>query len=88
MNSNNFQPGDVLRAKIRDRYNGFHPTIFLEGHSAQDFIGAMISHSKYNDVNVLMRESHFKSTLDLKFEDTYLVLGRFIKSKNEGRSGK
>lgn len=46
MNSNNFQPGDVLKAKIRDRYNGFHPIIFLEGHSAQDFIGAMISHSK------------------------------------------
>lgn len=31
-----------------------------------------------------MSESHFKSTLDLKFEDTYLVLGRFIKPEKWG----
>jgi hypothetical protein len=62
MNSSQFQPGDVLRAKIRDRYNGFHPIIFIKGNSAQDFIGAMITHSNYNNVNVLMSKSHFKST--------------------------
>ncbi|ATP56235.1 hypothetical protein CPT03_07015 [Pedobacter ginsengisoli] len=84
MNSSQFQSGDILKANICDRNNGFHPIIFIDGNSDKDFIGAMITHSDYNNVNVLMDESHFKSTFDFKFENSYLVLGRFIKPEEWG----
>lgn len=79
-----FEKGDILKADNNSRDKGYHPIVFLEGNSDEDFIGAMLTHSAYKERNVIMDQIHFIKELEFVFDKTHLVLGKFIKPQEWG----
>ena len=84
MNSNDFKPGDILLATHREIKKGYHPIVFISGNSVYDFVGGMITHEALADRNVKMKEAHFEANLEVTYDNSYLVKGRFIKSEKWG----
>ncbi len=84
MNSKDFKSGDILLATHRELKKGYHPIVFISGHSEFDFVGAMITHEEIVDRNVKMNETHFESGFAITFDNTYLVKGQFIKPEEWG----
>ena len=82
MNSKNFKPGDILRATHRNLKEGYHPVIYVSGHSEMNFIGAMLTHHNDTTRNVLVDLTYFVKKIG--YENTYLVVGRFIKPEEWG----
>ncbi len=85
MNSNDFKAGDILMATHRELKKGRHYIVYLEGNSDRDFIGAMITHHS-SELNVSMGSDHFVDTLEfpVKYDGSYLVIGRFYKPESWG----
>jgi len=84
MNSKDFNPGDILKATYQEINKGYHPIIFISGRSSRNFIGAMITHHADKKRNVEMEATHFKNGYEFKFDKSYVVKGRFIKSEEWG----
>lgn len=89
MNSSGFAKGDILEATDRRRDNEFHKIIYYEGNSDKDFIGGMIIHSR-DKLNAKMIDQYFQKMdanekqYKVVFDDTYLVIGKFIKPEEWG----
>lgn len=82
MNSKDFKPGDILRATHRALRKGYHPIIYVGGHSDTDFIGAMLTHHEDNTRNVKIDPAYFVNKSG--YENTYLVIGKFMKPEEWG----
>lgn len=82
MNSKEFKPGDILKAKHREITKGYHPIVYLSGHSDTNFIGAMLTHHTNPSRNVKMNSNYFIEPDN--YENTFLVIGKFIKSEEWG----
>ncbi|WP_026717260.1 hypothetical protein, partial [Flavobacterium gelidilacus] len=89
MNSNNFSKGNILEATNRKLTKGYHYIIYFEGYSDNEFCGLMITHSDLNS-NQKMEINHFEkvdkdnNAYKITFDETFLVLGKFIKSEEWG----
>ncbi|MFD2599207.1 hypothetical protein ACFSQ3_09605 [Sphingobacterium corticis] len=77
-------PGFILKATENGRDEGYHPIVYIGGHSDADFLGAMITTSPYNGQNIKMEKAHFKDGFDLCYKNSFLVKGRFIKPNKWG----
>lgn len=81
--------GEIYYGSKRDRYSAYHPIVFLEGKANGSFIGGVLTHSKRSK-NVLMKNEHFEAKdnngkeYKLSFDNTYLVIGRFVKPREWG----
>jgi hypothetical protein len=82
MNSKSFKPGDVLIASHRELTKGYHPILYLSGHSDTNFVGAMLTHHEDPTRNVQMNSAYFVKTIG--FENTFLVIGKFMKPEEWG----
>jgi len=82
MNSNNFKPGDILRATHRELRNGYHPIVYISAYSDTDFVGAMLTHHDDPNRNIKIDSNFFANKIG--YEDTYLVLGKFMKPEEWG----
>jgi len=84
-----FIRGDILEATHRELIEGFHYIIFYDGHSNNDFIGGMITHSGINQ-NKPMSEEHFNEADEngniykIQYDNTYLVNAKLIKPNKWG----
>ena len=88
-----FKKGDVLRGakEHRGKTEALHPIVFLDA-DGNDFIGAVLTHTGVfrGTQNTPMFESHFERTSEdggeynFKFENTHLVVGKFIKFESWG----
>lgn len=89
MNSDTFSKGDILEATHRQLTKGYHYIVFFEGYSKSDFCGCMITHSNINE-NIPMEFSHFEEVnskgelYKVKYDNTFLVKGKFLKSEEWG----
>lgn len=82
MNSNNFKPGDILRATDRELRKGYHPIVYISGYSDSEFVGAMLTHHDDPTRNVKMDSAFFQKKVG--YENTYLVTGKFMKPEEWG----
>ena len=82
MNSVDFKPGDILRATHRELKKGYHPIVYVSGYSNTDFVGAMLTHNEDPTRNIKMDFSYFVNGVG--YENTYLVIGKFIKPEEWG----
>ncbi len=82
MNSNNFKSGDILLATHREIRKGYHPIVYLAGYSDESFIGGMLTHHQDPLRNLKLDSSFFEDIVG--FENTFLVLGKFLKSEEWG----
>lgn len=82
MNSNNFKPGDILRATHRELRKGYHPIVYISGYSDSEFVGAMLTHYDTTTRNVKMDSAFFQEKVG--YENTYLVKGKFMKPEEWG----
>ena len=82
MNSRRFKSGDILLATHREFRKGVHPIVYLTRHSDKSFIGAMLTHHSDTRRNLKMDMSYFDNKTD--YENTYLVLAKFIKPEEWG----
>ncbi len=80
-----FEKGDIISGFKRGRDEAFHFIVFLDGRDTDSFIGAVLTHSSRYKNNTLMEDGHFEKVTSenkeykFKFDNTYLVEGRFIK---------
>ena len=85
-----FKKGDLISGSERGRDKAFHCIVFLDGIDVDSFVGAVLTHSSRYKNNILMEDGHFEKVTPenkeykFKFDDTYLVEGRFIKLQNWG----
>ena len=82
MNSKDFKPGDILKATQRELKKGYHPIVYLSGHSNTDFVGAMLTHHNDKKRNVRLTTTSFINQSG--YDNTYLVIGKFMKSEGWG----
>jgi hypothetical protein len=82
MNSNIFKKGDILLATHREIRKGYHPIVYLAGYSDESFIGAMLTHHADTIRNLKLDSSFFENKVE--FENTFLVIGKFLKSEEWG----
>ncbi len=89
MNSNESTKGDILKATHRALNKGYHYIIYYEGNSILNFCGFMITRSNKHD-NILMDSTHFENNdetgklFQVRFDNTHLVRGKFLKSEEWG----
>ena len=82
--------GDILEGSKRTPDTAYHYIIFLEGKNEDFFIGGVLTHNGFYKNNVLMDVKHFERNsgngkeFKFKFDETYLVKGKFIKLQDWG----
>lgn len=81
-NTTSFAPGMVLLASNRQLTAGYHPIIYLEANSSNDFIGVILTHSPGHG-NKPIESKYFERSNG--FEDSYFVPRKFIKFQEWGR---
>lgn len=82
MNSSKFKGGDILLATHREIIKGHHPIVYLTGYSDESFLGAMLTHHQDITRNLKMDSSYFDNRSG--YQNTFLVLGKFIKPEEWG----
>jgi hypothetical protein len=82
MNSKDFKSGDILRATQRERRKGYHPIVYISGYSDTDFVGGMLTHHANDNCNIKMDSTFFENKIG--YENTFLVIGKFMKPEEWG----
>lgn len=75
--------GDIVKGSHRGKDKAKHFIVFLDDTNKETFVGGVFTHSNKFKDNILMKTEHFKPD-GFKFDNTYLVKGRFIKLRNWG----
>ena len=84
-----FKKGDLLIARYREIYKGYHFIIYLHKYHGDDFEGAIITTKPVYD-NVLMDKSHFQekdkdgNDYKIQYNKSHLVRYRFVKPDEWG----
>ena len=81
--------GEIYYGSKRGWDAAWHPIVYLKSNDKDSFVGGVLTHSK-DQGNILMKKEHFEEKdssgrkYKLGFNNTYLVIGRFIKTKEWG----
>jgi hypothetical protein len=81
--------GEIFKGTNRKQEAAYHPIVYLENYRGNSFVGAVLTHSEEQG-NTLMEKGHFKEVdaegkkYEINFDNTHLVINRFIKPEEWG----